>query len=88
MYNVNCKELKRMETTLFKYGLCGGGSVLPVSLEDGTQVKKDFHYLYDNHNICVRFYYSRLDSGMWYNLKRIQFENFKTGKIITFNAID
>ena len=61
MYNVNSNELKRMEITLFKHGLCGGCSVLPVLLEDGTQVKKDFHYLYDNQDICVRFYYSRLD---------------------------
>ena len=84
MYKTSKEHLWRMNHLLFRHGLTGGGSITPVYLEDGTAVSKDIHYLYSNQNICVRFFYKRCPSGVWYDLCRIQFENYKTGAVITF----
>ncbi len=85
MFNVTKNELWKMHTLAYRHGLTGGCVITPVKLENGLTVSKDVNYFYDNRDIVVRFYYSRLDNGRWYNLVRIQYENIKTQKVLTFN---
>lgn len=87
MYKTTKQELWHMHTLLFRHGLTGGGRITPIELENGVQVSKDWYYLYSDREICVRFYYKRSESGVWYDLCRIQFENYKTDKIITFDCM-
>lgn len=84
MYKVTKDDLRKFEAKLFHDGLCGGGSVVPVQLENGVNVKKDFHTLYNHRDITVRFYYKRNEHGVWCDLIRVQFENYTTGAVITF----
>ena len=88
MYNVSKDELWKMHTLCYRHGLTGGISITAIQLENGLTVSKDVNYFYDNKDIVVRFYYTRCPSGVWYNLVRVQFENIKTGKVITFNNYD
>ena len=87
MYKTSKEQLWHMHHLLFRHGLTGGGSVTAIQLENGDYVSKDWHYLYSNKDICVRFFYKRCPSGVWYDLCRIQFENMKTGTIITFTEV-
>lgn len=84
MYKVTKEDLRKFEIKLFHDGLCGGGSIVPVELENGVNVKKDFHYLYSDKDITVRFFYKRNDNGVWCDLIRIQFENTRLHTIMTF----
>lgn len=88
MYNVEQKELDKMERLLYRHGLTGGCVITPIELENGLNVQKDVNYLYSNKDITVRFFRERNENGVWCKLYRIQFENYKTGKIITFNRKD
>ena len=85
MYYVEKSDLKRMETMLYRHGLTGGCSVVPVTV-DNVQVKKDVHYLYSNKNITIRFYYARLENGMWYDLIGIDFENIENEILFKFRV--
>lgn len=85
MFDVSKKDLWNMHTLAYRHGLIGGVVITPVTLENGLIVSKDVNYFYDNKDIVVRFYYSRLDNGRWYNLVRVQYENIKTQKVLTFN---
>lgn len=85
MYYVEKSDLKRMEMLLYRHGLIGGCSVVPV-IVDNVQVKKDVHYLYSNRNIAIRFYYARLDNGVWYDLIGIDFENIENETMFKFRV--
>ena len=85
MFNVTKNELWRMHTLCYRHGLKGGMKITPIKLENGLKVSKDINYFYDNKNIIVTFYYTRCESGVWYNLVRIAFENIKTQKVMIFN---
>lgn len=84
MIKVNKDFLENCERKLFHNGLIGGGSILPFEIENGLQVKKSFYYSCNNRDLVIRFYYKRLENGIWGDLIRIQFKNYKNGKITTY----
>ena len=84
MKKLTDKELREVMHRCYSCGLTGGVKITPVELENGLKVSKDVNYFYHNSDIKCTFFFGRCPSGVWYDLKRVVFENLKTGRIDTY----
>lgn len=76
-------DLRKLESNLYRVGLCGGFSVCTVE-HNGKQLKLDSFNFYPDRNILVEIWSDRAPSGLWCIPKEIRITNKKTGKVWNF----